>query len=89
MAQLRDAGFNARDVTAQGAQARRLFKLGAGLLQSQIEYLLAPVPAIGHQLRQAAETLTSEAGISLEDINQAFKDMKDGKNLRGVITYEQ
>ena len=25
---------------------------------------------------------------SLEDINQAFADMRDGKNLRGVIMYD-
>ena len=25
----------------------------------------------------------------LEDINQAFTDMQDGKNLRGVIMYDQ
>jgi len=26
---------------------------------------------------------------ALEDINQAYQDMHDGKNLRGVIVYDQ
>ena len=41
-----DAGFDARDVAAQGAQARGLFQLRAGLLQAQIEHLLAQVAAL-------------------------------------------
>src|ERR1035437_7985170 len=46
-AELGDAGFDASDVAAQGAQAGGLLELGAGLLQTQIENLLPQVAAIG------------------------------------------
>lgn len=30
----------------------------------------------------------AEATYQLEDINQAFTDMREGRNLRGVIMYD-
>jgi len=44
--ELRNSGFDAGDVAAEGVKARGLFELGAGLLEAQIENLLAHVAAI-------------------------------------------
>src|SRR5829696_5754921 len=48
-----DESFDARDVAAQVAQARGLLQLPAGLLQPQVEHLLAQVPPLGGQLRRS------------------------------------
>src|SRR5271167_3261869 len=48
-AELRNSGFQTGDVPAQQAQAARLLQLAAGLLQTQIKYLLPQVPALGGQ----------------------------------------
>src|SRR5205814_7742307 len=51
-AQLGNSGLDPRDVAAQTAQSRRLFQLGAGLLQPQIKQFLAQVAALDRQLDQ-------------------------------------
>jgi hypothetical protein len=51
LAKLRKAGFNPGHVAAQRVQPRRFLKLRAGLLQPQVENLLADVPAISQQFR--------------------------------------
>src|SRR5882762_6861557 len=50
-AELGETSFDPGDVAAERVQPGRLFELGAGLLQPQVENLLADVPAIGEQLR--------------------------------------
>src|SRR2546426_507859 len=51
VAKLRNPGFNAGNVAAQGAKAARFFELGAGLLQAEIENVVPEVAAISQQFR--------------------------------------
>lgn len=50
LAELRNSSFDAGDVAAQSVKARRFFELRAGLLQAQIENLLAQIAAVGEEL---------------------------------------